>query len=260
VRTIIRPGPTYLAPVHASIRRGDVTGPLPFADCTFEAIYHSHLLEHLRRELALPFLRECHRVLRPGGVLRIAVPDLEAIVRLYLQALDDAERGDADARERHRWLVMELYDQTTREASGGGMRSYLDQKESALAWYRLGRDGAILRQELRSLALPAGRVGWRERFRGWLFGCWRERLVRCLLGDEYPLLQLGRFRRSGEVHHWMYDRVSLRELLTVAGFVDFRCVGPMESAIPRWDEYHLDVTADGQVCKPDSLYVEADKP
>lgn len=246
-----------LAPVDASVRRFDVTRPLPFANATFDAVYHSHLLEHLPREDAAPFLCECRRVLRPGGVLRIAVPDLEAIVRLYLQALGDAAAGAPEARRRHRWLVLELYDQTTREASGGGMRSYLEHQECALAWYRLGRDGAVLRQEFRTPTLPARRGAWRNRLRGWLFGSWRERLVRWLLGDEYALLQLGRFRRSGEVHHWMYDRVLLAELLAEAGFVDFRCVGPLQSAIPRWDAYHLDVTADGEVCKPDSLFVEA---
>ena len=105
--------------------------------------------------------------------------------------------------------------------------------------------------------VPAKSPTWRDRVNGWLFGSWRERLIRWLLGTEYPLLQMGRFRRAGEVHHWMYDRVSLRELLVAAGSVHFRCVGPTESAVPGWSAYDLDTTADGEVCKPDSLFVEA---
>ena len=81
-----------------------------------------------------------------------------------------------------------------------------------------------------------------------------------MLGKEYALLQLGRFRRTGELHQWMYDRVSLRSLLREAGFVDFRCVTSTQSAIPNWIDYHLDTTPDGAVCKPDSLFVEAGKP
>jgi predicted SAM-dependent methyltransferase len=241
-----------LAPVDGSVRRWDATQALPFADTSFDAVYHSHLLEHLPRPQALPFLRECQRVLRPGGVLRMAVPNLEAIARLYLYSLDDAWNGDKEATAHHRWLVMELYDQATREQPGGTMLAELQNESCPLAWYRLGCDAANIQA-----ATPTPAPTWRHRVRGWLFGSWRERLVRWLLGPEYSMLQLGRFRRSGEVHHWMYDRVSLRQLLTDAGFVHVRCVGPTESWIPGWNAYHLDVTPSGDVCKPDSLFVEA---
>ena len=61
----------------------DVRDPLPFATGSYEAIYASHLLEHLYLDDALRLLHECFRVLRPGGVLRLVVPDLGAIVREY---------------------------------------------------------------------------------------------------------------------------------------------------------------------------------
>jgi SAM-dependent methyltransferase len=48
---------------------------LPFPDGSAEAIFHEHLLEHLTLEAAGKLLEESHRVLCPGGVLRIAVPD-----------------------------------------------------------------------------------------------------------------------------------------------------------------------------------------
>ncbi len=247
-----------LQPADPSIRRWNVTQRLPFDDASFAAVYHSHLLEHLPREQALPFMRECRRVLKPGGTIRLAVPNLEAIARLYLHTLDEAWSGEPEAIAEHQWLVMEFYDQTTREQSGGAMLAHLQNEDCELAWYRLGVDGEILRRKLRSLMLPAHQ-GWRERVKGWLLGSWRERVLRWLLGKEYALLQLGRFRRGGEVHHWMYDRLSLRELLKQAGFEHIRCVGPMESDIPNWTDYHLDTTPDGDVCKPDSLFVEAER-
>lgn len=61
----------------------DVRERLPFATGSYEAIYASHLLEHLYLDDALRLLRECLRVLRPGGTLRLVVPDLRAIVREY---------------------------------------------------------------------------------------------------------------------------------------------------------------------------------
>lgn len=63
---------------------------LPHDTASVDVIYSSHMLEHMFREDAEAFLCECHRVLRPGGVLRLAVPDLALEVRRYL------EHGDAN--------------------------------------------------------------------------------------------------------------------------------------------------------------------
>ena len=62
----------------------DVTKPLPFADESFIAVYASHLLEHLHLDDARLLLRECYRVLQPGGAIRLVVPDLQSIVHEYV--------------------------------------------------------------------------------------------------------------------------------------------------------------------------------
>lgn len=56
---------------------------LPFGDGTLDRVYCEHVLEHVPYETAVFFLREVLRVLRPGGLARIAVPDLEDIVNGY---------------------------------------------------------------------------------------------------------------------------------------------------------------------------------
>ena len=241
-----------LQPLDPRVIRHDVTVPLPFADRQFEAVYHAHLLEHLPRDRVSPFLSECFRVLKPSGVLRVVVPNLEQIARLYLQSVDAAWEGDAEAGRGHRWAMLELYDQAVREQPGGAMLEYLTSAMDApadLAWYRIGADGAVIRRHLeRTVSPPAPRLGW------------RERLIRWLLGDEYDLLRVARFRRSGEVHRWMYDRCALRDLLTAAGLVGFRICGPAESGIADWSAFRLDALPDGAPAKPDSLYVEAHRP
>ena len=63
---------------------------LPFKDNSVECIYTSHMLEHLSRKSVLSFLSETLRSLKYNGVIRIAVPDLELIVKKYLNS------GDAD--------------------------------------------------------------------------------------------------------------------------------------------------------------------
>lgn len=62
-----------------------------FGGGTVDLIYSSHVLEHVRRGGEPTVLNEWHRVLRPGGVLRLAVPDFESIVTWYKRSgmLDD---------------------------------------------------------------------------------------------------------------------------------------------------------------------------
>lgn len=67
----------------------DVALPLPFRRNRFSAIYSEHLVEHLPLWQVDRFLRNAHRVLRPGGVMRIAMPDLSEVVRSYLSPGDD---------------------------------------------------------------------------------------------------------------------------------------------------------------------------
>jgi SAM-dependent methyltransferase len=76
-------------------RGGDVSfanaaARIPCADASTDAVYSSHMIEHLDRTEARAFLAEVLRVLRPGGVVRIAAPDLSGLVGQYL------ESGDAD--------------------------------------------------------------------------------------------------------------------------------------------------------------------
>lgn len=47
-------------------------------------VYSSHTLEHFTRKEGLNFLKECHRVLRKKGIIRIVVPDLQCVVDDYI--------------------------------------------------------------------------------------------------------------------------------------------------------------------------------
>lgn len=62
----------------------DIRKPLPFADGSAGAIYASHVLEHLYLEEGRRLIRDSFRVLGAGGILRVVVPDLDAIVQEYL--------------------------------------------------------------------------------------------------------------------------------------------------------------------------------
>lgn len=67
----------------------DLKKPLPFENDSFGAVYASHVLEHLYLSQARNLLKECFRVLKPGGILRIMVPDLEKIADDYVKSKDN---------------------------------------------------------------------------------------------------------------------------------------------------------------------------
>jgi SAM-dependent methyltransferase len=62
----------------------DIRKPFPWGDGTIDVIYTSNTIEHLKKRDGETCLRECARVLRPGGIVRVVVPNLEGYVRQYL--------------------------------------------------------------------------------------------------------------------------------------------------------------------------------
>ena len=63
----------------------DLSAPLPFRSGCAEFMHTEDFIDQLDIEGAQQFLRECHRVLKPGGVLRVLTPDVEQLAHLYLE-------------------------------------------------------------------------------------------------------------------------------------------------------------------------------
>ena len=70
----------------------DARKPFPLPDASFDLVFSEHMLEHLSYGDGLACLRECRRVLRPKGRIRIATPSLEQLARLYHAELSDVQR------------------------------------------------------------------------------------------------------------------------------------------------------------------------
>lgn len=248
----------------------NLTQGIPFADASFDVLYHSHLLEHFPKVEAPAFLKECYRVLRTQGIIRIAVPDLEQIIRSYIFALEQALAGAQEAAENYNWLLLELFDQMVRNQSGGEMAAYLHQMHipnETFILKRLGTEAKNMIASGRQPRQPAPLDPWLQRtfrplYRFLRYPDYRrETLLNCHLGStDYQALQIGRFRQSGEIHQWMYDRYSLTCLLQHCDFTQIQQRPAHESAIPNWSSFNLDTEPDGSVYKPDSLYMEATKP
>lgn len=136
--------------------------PLPFGDGAAEAVYMGHLLEHYERPEGLALLRECYRVLQPGGQLGVVVPNTRLILRRWLGGATTTAVGPdqrtyrvADLDDvcalwlfsscqpsRHQWA----YDATTLEriveAAGFRVTGVIDpQRDPRLSdpsWWQLG--------------------------------------------------------------------------------------------------------------------------
>jgi SAM-dependent methyltransferase len=245
-----------LHPANPSVQEWDLQEDLPFPDSSFDVVYHSHVLEHFSKDEGLEFLKRCYRVLRPNGTVRVAVPDLEQIARLYLEALDKSSAGDPIWQARYEWILLEMYDQVVREFSGGGMLTYVSRNPIPERDFVASRMGG----EFRRMTALASKDAVRKSVKvpSGLRDLVSRKTARLALGEQgMRAHDVGAFRSTGEVHRWMYDRYSLAQALTKAGFESPRKVGAAESAIAGWPGFHLDTEPDGSVYKPDSLFMEA---
>lgn len=103
---------TDLHPRSAQAARLDATRRFPFADGVFALVYSEHLIEHVSFGEGAAMLRECFRVLSPGGRIRVATPDLRFLTALHRSDLSPLQ-------ERYRaWAVAEMPGMP--EIGGGG--------------------------------------------------------------------------------------------------------------------------------------------
>lgn len=109
----------------AGIRYGDVCRRLPLADESCDVIYSCHMLEHIVRHRVGHALREMKRVLKPGGVIRIAVPDLRRMSLQYLEA-NDADEFLAKSLLSEFWNELDSF--------SGRLRSVLLGNPGAHKW------------------------------------------------------------------------------------------------------------------------------
>lgn len=227
----------------------DVRQGLPFADESFDAACATRIVEHLTPDEQRQLLRELHRVLRPGGVLRVTTPDLETACREYLLRLGEALEEPSEQRLiRYEWACFLLLDQLARDRSGGRMRRALDAgryvPDHVRALYGLAfEEFASAKAEVRPLLDRLREVGPR----GALRAAW-GRIQRHWYRHDPA--------RTGELDKWRHDRISLRTLLEESGFTDARTRRFDESSIPGWERYRLDGSDQGGPIEV-SLHMEA---
>lgn len=212
----------------------------PLPEESVDLVYSSHVLEHFARGEGESFLRKVHAILKPGGGLRLTVPDLEGLAESYLACVRAARASgdDRKAMDRHEWSVIELIDQMVRELPGGEMLRFWCERPVRAEDFVIERLGDEPLGVLRAAPPPQPRVE--------PFAQPREYFA---------------FRNGGEVHKWMYDEISLKALLRKIGFEEVTRTGFNESSFHGFEWWDLDAGKQdpSRARKPDSLFIEARK-
>jgi len=156
---------------------------IPFPNDSFDAVYHSHFLEHLNKDDAPDFLLECYRVCKPNGIIRIVVPDLEGIISKYMDAINGIGAKREGAWEAYDTTLYDLFDQMVRFNSVGTQQ----QKKWIAKVERMLRGGP-------------GKVGELHR---WMYD--RHSLSRLLCEAGFADIQQHSYNTSGILNMNGYD-------------------------------------------------------
>jgi predicted SAM-dependent methyltransferase len=99
--------------LYHNIKRG-----IPFESASLDVVYHSHLFEHLDKEIAEKFQFEVLRVLKPGGIQRIVVPDFERACIAYVSHISVCEHDPLEAKKHDDFVARILRQSVQKEAAG----------------------------------------------------------------------------------------------------------------------------------------------
>src|SRR6266852_4700932 len=168
-----------LHPCSEAVQQCDLQKELPFPDGSFDVVYHSHILEHFSQRNGLRFLERCHKVLRPEGILRVVVPDLERIVEFYRHAFNNALNREQDSQLYYNWSIIEISDQTVREFSGGEMVQFARKATPSQLTFLRARLGGELDRMLPKAGQTSGAKASPNRIS--LRGRLRRRALRLLV-------------------------------------------------------------------------------
>lgn len=98
--------------------RQNLKNGIPFEEGFADAVYHSHVMEHIPRDAVPGFQKEVFRVLKPGGIQRVCLPDLEQLVQGYTRSLTTDDMT-SEASRRHDAAVAAMFEQCVRDTPGG---------------------------------------------------------------------------------------------------------------------------------------------
>lgn len=86
--------------VWSDVIKCDASRGLPYSDQSVSKIYTSHFLEHIPNDRGRLFLKECYRVLKTSGIMRLVVPDLFLFAKKYVESTKELLNSSALPNDR----------------------------------------------------------------------------------------------------------------------------------------------------------------
>ena len=87
---------TDLEPTSPGLVYLDATQPFPLPDASFTHVFSEHMIEHVSFDGGMAMLKECRRILRPGGRIRIATPNLTKLIEMFASQKSDVQQRYLD--------------------------------------------------------------------------------------------------------------------------------------------------------------------
>jgi ubiquinone/menaquinone biosynthesis C-methylase UbiE len=244
------------APKSKDVKQVNLLDGLPYGDETFNLAYCSHYIEHIPKKEVLNFLKECHRVLKPNGLIRLVLPNFENIAREYIKNID---QGNLIYSE---FNIVEMVDQCTRNESGGELIKWYrnTSPDSDLHSYiksRTGYESNPNRKDSEFSWVNFKNYGLNKfKFKAQLF---YSKLMVSTLPKWFQLNHVSR-TATGEKHLWVYDFNSISNVLRHAGFSSIIEKDSHNSSNALFPVFPLDIDSNNETRKgAESMYIEAMK-
>lgn len=247
-----------------SVKKANLLKRLPIKQEIADLVYSSHFLEHIPRPKVNDFLNEILRILKPGGVVRFVLPDLENMANSYVNLRKQGDHQKAD------FLVLEMIDQCVRNKGGGELGVFFSKIKSNPDQYKFmsefvrERTGDDLtpcsfqqkqNYNFFSKNLKSILASITQRIQQYWI-----KIVLLVLPPAFRDQNIS-LANIGERHHWIWDFYSLKKILEEVGFLDVKRVSASTSIIKDFPFYPLDIDDEGKPRKgAESMYVEATKP
>jgi len=247
-----------------SVKKANLLKRLPIKQEIADLVYSSHFLEHIPRSKVNDFLSEILRILKPGGVVRFVLPDLENMANSYVNLRKQGDHQKAD------FLVLEMIDQCVRNKGGGELGVFFSKIKSNPDQYKFMSE--FVRERTGDDLTPCS---FQQKQNYNFFSKNLKSILASIIQriQQYwikiVLLALPPVFRDqnislasmGERHHWIWDFYSLKKILEEVGFLDVKRVSANTSTIKDFPFYPLDIDDEGKPRKgAESMYVEATKP